>query len=212
MRFKDRADAGRQLAHLLEEKLKIHNRSNYVVVSLLRGGVIVGQEISEILSIKHLPLVVTKISAPFESELAIGALCYSTRWLDLQSIKQLGITDQQLQEMVELAQKKFNQYLNQYPLSEPIYQSIKNKTTILTDDGVATGATIRAAYQFLKKQHPKKIILAIPAAPSDFYASEFDRVFILTVSSQYHAVSQFYEDFPQIDNQEIKQLFRCIGI
>ncbi|NCO88823.1 hypothetical protein AUK04_04235 [Candidatus Roizmanbacteria bacterium CG2_30_33_16] len=206
MRFKDRTDAGKQLVFVLQKNLKIRKKNNYIVISLLRGGIIIGNEISKSLGIKHFPLIVAKIPSPYNPELAIGALCFSKRWLDQQMIKQMGLTNKQLRSAISIAQQKFDNYVNQFSLLEENYRFLKNKNIILTDDGVATGATIKAAFLFIKSLRPKKIVLAVPVALTDFSASEFNQVIILHTSASFSAVSRFYENFSQVSNEKVALL------
>ena len=203
MKYKDRPDAGKKLASVLQKNLKIQNRNNYAVISLLRGGVVIGKEISQTLNIKHFPLAVSKIPAPHNPELAIGALCFSKHWLDRERIRQMGLTNKQLQSSLLTARQKFQNYVNQFNLLENNYRNLRNKNVILADDGAATGATINAAYLFIKSLHPTKMILAVPVAPADFSISGFDQVIILHTSINFSAVSQFYESFPQISNEKV---------
>lgn len=200
MLFQDRLDAGNQLADRLTGY-----KNNSIVVSLLRGGVIVGDAIAKKLKIPHLFLAAVKISHPDQSELAIGALCFNKIYLDNQYVSFFDkkTTNQQ----VKNAKIKFSSYLKRFNLKKISFKTIKNKTVILVDDGIATGATVKAALIFLKSQGPKKIILAVPVTPTDFKNPGFDEIIILHCDPSFSAVSQFYQNFPQIEDEEIFSIY-----
>jgi len=206
MIFKDRAEAGEKLAEVLvkdEELLK--ERKNTLVLSLLRGGAMVGKPIAQKLSLPHFPLVAKKISAPFNEELAIGAVCHKECFLDQGLIKRLGLDKNQLEAQIKEAKEKQKEYEKKFISKK--FPPLKNKVIILVDDGIATGASVLAAGKFLRKQKVKKVILAVPVAPTDFSLKEFDQVFILHQSPWFSAVSQFYQEFSQLTDEEVKRIF-----
>ncbi|MDO9027588.1 MAG: phosphoribosyltransferase family protein [Candidatus Roizmanbacteria bacterium] len=200
MLFQDRLDAGNQLADRLA-----YYKNNSIVVSLLRGGVIVGDAIAKKLKIPHLFLAVVKISHPYQPELAIGALCFNKIYLDNQYVSFFDkkTTNQQIKN----AKIKFSSYLKRFNLKKLGYKKLKSKAVILVDDGIATGATIKAGLFFIKSQKPKKIILAVPVAPADFENPGFDEIIILNCDPSFSAVSQFYESFPQVEDKEIFSIY-----
>lgn len=201
MIFKDRVDAGKKLGKIItKEKI-----TNAIVVSLLRGGVVVGQEISKKLKILHLPLAVAKIPAPFQSELAIGALCFDFVFLEPQIVDSLNIDKITIKKQISLAKNKFNSYLKKFKLRKNVYK-LKNKTIILVDDGIATGSTIKASLLFLKSLKPKKILVAVPVSLTKFNISKIADSIILYNNDNFSSVSQFYRNFPQVEDEEIKRL------
>lgn len=202
MIFKDRAEAGKKLAEILSKK----NLKNLVVISLLRGGVVVGEEISRRLKINHLPLAVAKIPAPYQSELAIGALCFDFTYLESRIVISLNIDKPTIKKQVNIAKEKFRSYLERFNLKKSIYKKIKNKIVVLVDDGIATGSTVKAALLFVKSLKPRKIILVSPVAPTDFINPGFDQLIILHYDPSFSSVSQFYLDFPQVEDEEIKKI------
>lgn len=203
MIFKDRVVAGKKLAELLAEK----SLKKAVVISLLRGGVILGQEISRKLKILHLPLAVAKIPAPFQSELAIGALCFDFIYLESHIVDSLNIDKPTIKRQIAIAKKKFFSYSKKFNLNKSLYK-VKNKNVIIADDGVATGSTVKAALLFVKSLKPKRIILASPVGPSDFENPGFDEVVILYWDANFSSVSQFYKNFPQVEDEEVLRLLR----
>jgi len=201
MIFKDRVEAGKKLAKILSKK----NLKNAIVVSLLRGGIIVGQEIAKKLKVHHFPLAVAKIPAPQQSELAIGALCFDFTYLESRIVNSLYIDKPTIKKRVNIAKEKFKSYLKRFNLKKSNYK-LKNKAVILVDDGIATGSTVKTALLFVKSLKPKKIILASPVAPGDFENPGFDDFIILHRDPTFSSVSQFYLDFPQVEDEEIKRL------
>ncbi|MBI5123371.1 phosphoribosyltransferase [Candidatus Roizmanbacteria bacterium] len=200
MLFQDRLDAGNQLVDKLTDY-----KNNSVVVSLLRGGVIVGNVIAKKLKIPHLFLAVVKISHPDQPELAIGALCFNKIYLDNQYVS--FFDKKTINQQIKNAKIKFSSYLKRFNLKKLDYKKLKNKTVILVDDGVATGATTKISLLFLKSQVPKKIILAVPVAPVDFDGPGFNLMIILHHDQPFTAVSQFYRNFPQVEDGEIFSIY-----
>ncbi len=195
MIFKDRKEAGKKLADLLKKKLK---KVDYVV-SLLRGGVIVGQEIADNFKVLHLFLPVAKVSHPFNSELAIGALCFDKIYWENENILEVF-------PQIKIAKEKFCSYLKRFCLKKSDFKKIKNKVVVLVDDGIATGSTVKAAALFLKSQKIKRLILASPVAPTGFNSNKFNQIIIFHRDPFLSAISQYYESFPQVEDEEIKRL------
>ena len=210
MIFKDREEAGEKLSELLKkDRSFIRNKKNAVVVSLLRGGVVVGNIIAKKLKVKHLPLVVTKIPAPYNPELGIGALCFDVTYLENQTISPLSLNHFSIQSQIKIAKNKFDLYCKKFFINKKVYsRQIKNKIIILVDDGIATGSSIKTALLFLKTKKPKKIFLAVPVAPTDFNIKGFDKVFILHRDPYFSSVSQFYQSFPQVEDEGIKKIIK----
>lgn len=207
MIFKDRSDAAIQLAHILKDDSLIKTSKNLVVVSLLRGGAAVGKVLSDELKAVHVPLAVAKIPAPGSNELAIGAICFDITFLEKYTIHHLGLNRQQIIPQIGYAREKFERYVSTFHLNENMYEkSITGKTVILTDDGIATGATVKAACLFLRTLKPAKLILAVPVAPAGFEIPGFEKIYILHWNADFSPVSHFYEKFPQVGDDEVKRL------
>lgn len=214
MIFASRADAGKKLAsHLLSSPTIRAHRSRLVVASLVRGGVPVGYEIARRLVIPHYPLVVKKIGAPGQEELAVGAVCGDEVFLNTHLIARLGLSSVEIKKQVTVAKQKYKEYMEKF---RPSRAYIKNKHVLVVDDGVATGSTVFAACRYLKKRYAQKIYLAVPVAPADFdhkknpFSSEkcFDEVFILVSNPHFSSVSQFYRSFPQITDIQALPYFK----
>lgn len=207
MIFKDREDAALKLYSLIKnDSLIKKNKKLIVVLSLLRGGAVLGSVLAKKLGVSHLPLVVTKIPAPYNPELAIGALCFDVTYLEARVVNEIGLSKSEISEQIKFAEHKFIEYCSHFNIKEKGYSQLKNKIVIITDDGVATGATIKAAILFTKLKKPKKIILAIPVAPESFKVSGVSKEYILHKDPYLASVSQFYQDFPQVEDAEVKAL------
>lgn len=202
MIFKDRADAGTQLTKLIQKNYRLEEKP--IIVSLLRGGVIVGDIIAKNLSLIHLSLAVTKIPAPYEPELAIGALCFNDIYLNKSIIDSLSLTKSEIDQQIKLAKNKFVDYCNRFNIKNQDFSIIKNKVVILVDDGVATGSTAHAASLFLKHKEVKKVILCSPVAPTNFDKHGFDQLLTLYQDLHLSFISRFYQNFPQVEDEEVK--------
>lgn len=208
MIFKDRADAGRKLlVRLFQDEDIKKNTKKVVVASLLRGGVPVGSVIARGLAVKHFPLIVSKIPAPHNPELAIGALCFDITYLEKKIIESLRLDKPSIQNQIKIAREKFSAYRNRFNIRKTAYtRGLKNKIVILVDDGIATGSTIKAGMLFIKTKKAKRVFLAVPVAPVDFTTVGVDKEFFLYKDMGFGAVSQFYEHFPQVEDNQVKRL------
>lgn len=208
MIFKDRTDAGRKLlVRLFEDPNIKKSKRKVVVVSLLRGGIVVGNTIAVGLQAKHLPLAVTKIPAPHNPELALGAVCFDVTYLEKNVVNSLGLTKGEIANQIDVAQEKFNSYAKRFSIKKAKYSRVfKNKLVILVDDGIATGSTVKVAILYLKIKKPKSIYLAVPVAPYDFSVVGVDKEVILHKDFGFGAVSQFYASFPQVEDDEVKKI------
>lgn len=211
MLFKDRSDAGIQLVQrIAKDQVIMKDKKRLVVASILRGGVLVGYEIAKKLSLPHLFLSIAKIRHPHNEELAIGAVCNGEYFLDAYHINRLELTEKIIYKQIKNAIKKQKKYTKKFVKSEvdldSIEVDIKNKTVIIVDDGIATGASVNAALQYMKKKEAKKIMLAVPVSPADFEASGFDHAVILHKTDSFHAVSQFFQEFNQVKDQDILKM------
>jgi len=207
MIFNDRFHAGKILAQRLL-KLKL-NRKNVIVAAIPRGGVAVAVEVSNLLNVSIFPLVIKKIGAPNNPELAIGA-CASwgkpvwDRWL----IADLKISADYLKK--ELFNKKREAQAREKFLDVKISPAkFKGKIVIVVDDGLATGQTVVAAAKIIRTFEPKELILAVPCgspAVIEKVEADYDKVICTERSTDYWAVGQFYKDFAPVSDEEVRQL------
>ena len=204
--FADRADAGRQLAAGLAEYAR---QESTVVLALPRGGVPVGVEVATSLDAPLDVYVVRKLGVPGREELAMGALAGDgTCVVDEELVESLGVAPQELdaavaRESAEIARRE-RAYRNARPAPE-----LAGKTVIVVDDGLATGATMRAAAIALRRHKPAKLVVAVPVAAPRTCASlaqEVDRVVCAFTPEPFHAVGLYYENFDQIGDDEVRRL------
>ncbi len=205
--FLSRQDAGISLAQkLIQSKILAD-----IVIGLPRGGILVALEISHKLKIPLDTLMVKKIGASFNQELAIGAISLDNiSYVDEVLISILGIDKKLVQYEITKQSKNLKK-------REKILRSgkkslvVKNKKVILTDDGVATGATVFAAISWLRKHHAKKIILALPLAPQELIGklqNQVDLCIILETPVNFASVGQFYQDFKEVSDEEVIKILR----
>jgi putative phosphoribosyl transferase len=202
-RFQNRHDAG----HFLAGKLQAFaNRPNVVVLALPRGGVPVGYEVAKALNVPLDVFVVRKLGVPSSPELAMGAIASGgIRVLNEDVIQELGITSQMIDkvaadEAMELKRRETTYRRGREPLA------VAGRTVILVDDGLATGASMRAAVQALRHRQPERIIVAVPvgaAATCEQLRTEADEVVCGRHPSDLNAIGFWYEDFRQTTDEEI---------
>jgi len=184
--FKDRIEVGRNLA----QKLLPLKKGSDLVVAIPRGGIIVGYEISRLLKLPLVPLVVKKVPTLGEPELAAGAVGpegFST-----------GKKSRKIEKMVS---ERIERYDSQTDFEE--------KRIILTDDGVATGATIETAIFYLKEKKAALITVAVPVVTKNEFERLgllADRVVALTTPDEFTSIGEFYENFTQVTDEEVIQL------
>lgn len=201
--FRDRRDAGRILA----QKLSVYSgRSDMMVLALPRGGVPVAYEVALALNAPLDIFSVRKLGLPGQEELAIGAIASGgVRVLNEDIIHALSIPEEMInrvaqQELQEL-QRREHSYRGDRPAPD-----VDGKTVILIDDGLATGASMRAAVVGVRAQHPARIIIAVPtAAPETCNALEFnvDEIVCAITPEPFFGVSRWYANFSQVADEEV---------
>ena len=200
--LKDRIEAGL----LLSEKLKKYQNSNTIVLAVPRGGVPVGYVIAKNL---HLPLDIVlskKIGHPNNKEFAIGAVSSDSMILDEHPNIPRKYIDSEIIRLRQLMKHKYELYMgNRKPLD------LKGKNIILVDDGIATGNTLLASINMLRKKNPAKIIVAIPVIPYEnvpVFEKNTDEFIYLIASKYFTGVGGFYEVFNQVEDNEVIELLR----
>ena len=206
VRFRDRAEAGRALARALSHYA---GRDDVVVLALPRGGVPVGHEVAKQLGAPLDVFLVRKLGVPGHEELAMGAIASGgVLVLDEGVLRWLGISEQQLQ-------KTLAKELDQLRRREAAYRDgrrlpdLKGKTVILVDDGLATGASMQAAARAVRRHEPARIVIAVPVASRatcDKFRDEVDDVVCAITPVPFHAVGNWYEDFSQTTDDEVREL------
>lgn len=205
MVFRDRQDAG----HHLAERLLPYQKEDCLILALPRGGVMVGYEVAKRLQKPLDILVVRKIGAPGHEELAVGAIGPENvvvwNW-DL--LNYLRFHPEDLEGIVQREKNELNRRLKAFRGERP-FPVLQGKTAIIVDDGLATGATARAAIQAIKVLKPGKLVLAVPVGSSATVSElrqEVDALVCLETPTEFSAVSQWYERFPQNSDQEVVAL------
>ena len=208
MTFRDREDAGQQLAKQLEAYA---DTEDVVVLGIPRGGVPVAFEIAHAL---HLPLdifLARKLGVPGQEELAFGAIAAGDgRFLDQRIIDATGISDEQIEQITQATKAKLEERAVLYRGDRPPLR-VDGRTVILVDDGVATGASIYAALRALRHLKPKKLVIAAPVAPrstTDWLRSPADDLVVLYAPEHFYAVGRFYERFSQVSDEKVVDLLR----
>lgn len=200
--FKDRAEAGQLLA---KELIQYKNKKDVLVLGIPRGGIVVAYEMAKALKAPLDIIVIKKIGFPGQEELALGAVGIDSYYLNEEL--SAGISEDYIKEHVKQKQQEVKKRYELFRGKKAMY-SVKNKIVIVVDDGIATGATMIMAVQILKKQNPKKIVLAIPVAPPDTVKklkTIADEVICLHAPVFFMAIGQFYHEFQQVEDEEAKQ-------
>ena len=201
-RFRNRASAGREL---LQKLIKFKNDPNAVVVGLLRGGIVTASEVAMGLSLPLGFLVIKKIGAPNDPELAIGAVTDSGEvFIDEKMISEMKIDKSYVES--ETAKKREEARMR----TEKYQMYVKNpspsdKTVILVDDGIATGATMIAAVRSMSKYRARKVVVAIPMGPSEHLEKvrrEVDEIVSLGEDLNLSSVGEYYDEFSEVTDEE----------
>jgi putative phosphoribosyl transferase len=204
--FRDRTDAGR---HLAEQLVMYTGRPNLLVLALPRGGVPVAFEVAKALNAPLDVFLVRKLGVPGHEELAMGALASGgVIVLNDDVVGPLRIPDQVIDRVAAVEQRELERRERLYRGDRPPIDA-RGRTAILVDDGLATGATMRAAAAALRRQQPARIVIAVPtAAPEtcDEFRAEVDDIVCAITPDPFYAVGLWYEDFSQTTDDEVRYL------
>ena len=205
--FIGRAEAGELIALELE---RFRNKKA-VVLGIPRGGVIVAGQIAQSLNIDLDVILSHKLGAPANPELAIGAVCEDgTIFIDKRLARYVGadegyIEQEKSRQLQEIA-RKVQSYRKIIPKI-----GLKQRLVIVTDDGVATGATMRAALWAIREEKPEKIIMALPVGPKDTVtqlSEAADETVCLKTPPSFEALSRFYKNFGQVEDEELMKILK----
>ena len=206
MLFRDRTHAGQVLAEKLQEYA---GRPDVLVLGLPRGGVPVAYEVARALRAPLDVFIVRKLGAPGQPELAMGAIASGgVRVLNPEIIRVLGISEREIEELTARERREIGQRERLYRGDRPPLE-VAGRTIILVDDGLATGSTMRAAAAALRRAGPAKIVVAVPVAAQatcEVLAAEVDQVICATTPEPFFAVGQWYEQFTQTTDDEVREL------
>lgn len=209
--FVDRAEAGRVLASKLSA---YRGRDGVIVLGLPRGGVPVAFAVAGAL---HVPLdvfVVCKLGTPWNKELAMGAIAEGgVQVLDLSMVRDLCVSEKNIQDAAAIGQKELE-------CREALYRGgrtpldLTGKTVILVDDGIATGCSILAAIAATRRQKAARVVVAVPVVPAsgcNAMRMEADEVISVVEPETFLAVSQWYQDFSQVSDEDVQLLLKVAG-
>jgi len=204
-RFRNRTDAGRQLA----EKLAAYaNRPDVLVLALPRGGGPVAFELARAFGAPLDVFLVRKLGVPGYEELAMGAVATGgVRVLNDEIVRGLGISEHEIDAVVARELRELSRRDRLYRGDRPP-SDVAGRTVILVDDGLATGATMRAAVQALRQQQPGRIVAAVPTASPDtcqVLKAEADDVICAMTPEPFFAVGHWYDDFTQTTDDEVRE-------
>jgi putative phosphoribosyl transferase len=206
VRFRNRAEAGRALARALS---RYAGRDDVVVLALPRGGVPVAYEVAKELGSPLDVFLVRKLGVPGHEELAMGAIASGgVLVLDERVLRWLGISEDQIQKTLARELEELRRREAAYRHGRSL-TDLKGKTVILVDDGLATGASMQAAARAVRRHEPARIVIAVPVASRatcDQFRDEVDEVVCAVTPEPFYAVGNWYEDFSQTTDDEVREL------
>lgn len=204
--FRDRRDAGVKLADELKD---YKDRKDVLVLALPRGGVITGYEVASFLRCPLDIIIVRKIGFPGEPELAVGAVSETgTVFLNQSIISTYGVSDKYINGEISSQKAEIQRRVDLYRKGKKI-PDLKEKVIILVDDGIATGATMKAAISALKAEGIKRLVAAIPVAPpetAEELRQEVDELVCLETPYDFMAVGSYYQDFTQVSDEKVVEI------
>ena len=206
MPFRDRLDAGRRLA----EALAHYKDQRPIVLALPRGGVPVAAEVADAFKAPLDLILVRKIGVPYQPELAMGAVVDGPDPLVVRNedvIRMSGVSEEEFaqvrdRELAEIGRRRIRY------LGDRSHPELEGQVVIVIDDGVATGATAHAALRAIRNQKPRRLILAVPVAPTDTLrelSGEADEIVCLEDHELFMAIGDYYADFRQISDEEVTE-------
>ncbi|HET6800919.1 MAG TPA: phosphoribosyltransferase family protein [Nitrososphaeraceae archaeon] len=214
MLFRDRTDAAKQLAerlYWLKNEIQ-ENKSSVVIVAVPRGGVVIGNIIASQLGAKLDLVVSRKIGAPFNPELAIGAVMPDGSYFLNDVAEMMNVSQDYIESQIEKEVKEIDRRLIEFRGDREYYNELEDKIVVLVDDGIATGATILASAKWIKDKHNcKQLIIAVPLAPGEILEDlkrVADKVIVLHTPEPFGAVGRFYHDFNQVSDDEVKEMMK----
>ena len=205
-RFRDRAAAGKELAEAVAE---YGGRSDVLVLALPRGGLPVGAEVARALGAPLDLMLVRKLGVPGHEELAMGAVASGgVRVLNDEVVRAVEVDEEAIESVARRERSELERREHAYREGRPPPE-IAGRTVVLVDDGLATGATMRAAISALRELDPGRIVIAVPVAPPqtcEALRGDADDVVCLVAPDPFMAIGVWYEDFPQLTDEQVREL------
>ena len=205
--FQNRVEAGRRLA----EKLSEYAGRDVVVLGIPRGGVVIGYEVAKELGASLDIITPRKIGAPNNPELAIGAVTQDgSVILNPEIVQYLDVPEKYIEQEKRRQIKEIERRMSKYREDE-VYPKLEGRTVILVDDGIATGATMRAAIASIRRQKPSMLIMAVPVGARDTIyrlKREVDKLVCLSTPEPFYAIGQFYRNFEQTTDDAVITLLQ----
>jgi putative phosphoribosyl transferase len=202
--FRDRLQAGRALGAALRA---YRGRNDVLVLALPRGGVPVACEVADFLGSQVDLMIVRKLGTPGQEELAMGAIASGgVRVMNRDVVESLQIPERAIAEVERRERREIERREHAYRGQRP-RPAVAGQCVILVDDGVATGATMRAAIAALRQSKPARVVIAVPVAPPDtvdVLRSEADEVVCLAMPEPFRAIGCWYVEFPQLSDEEVR--------
>ncbi len=202
--FKDRFDAGRQLAKALQH----YKNRDGVILAVPRGGVEIGYVLARELDLPLEVVLSKKIGHPNQPEFAIGAVSLESRIVNERPDVSEEYIEKETNRLRQLLRERYKSY---YGDRQPL--SLEDKIVIVVDDGIATGNTLLSTVELVRHHRPRWVVVAIPVAPPDSLrhieqAKGVDEVVCLLAPRDFYAVGQFYENFDQVEDEEVRRLLK----
>ena len=209
--FRDRAEAGKRLAERVNRSVR---DTESLVLALPRGGVPVGFEVARALNAELDIFLVRKLGLPGQEELAIGAIASGgVRVLNEALVEELQLSRNLIEQITAREEPELKRREELYREGQPA-APVRGRTVILVDDGLATGSTMKAAAQALRRQEPERVIVAVPVAAKqtcDEFRRDVDEVICAYTPAPFMAVGIWYEDFSQTTDHEVQHLLELAG-
>jgi len=211
MLFKDRTEAGK----ILGGRLREYQGRNALILALPRGGVPVAAAVATALNAELDVVITRKIGAPGNPELAIGAVTGDgTVLLNDSLVSSLGVEKDFIDLKVKQAESEIQEYIRRYRGERPV-PKVAGRIVLIVDDGIATGYTVMAAAEAILRKGPEELVIAVPVAPREsvYELEQATGCQVITVAqpSFFVAVGQFYEDFKQVSDEEVRNILRDYG-
>jgi predicted phosphoribosyltransferase len=222
LKIKNRESAGNILAESIRDILKKEARSNIIIVGLPRGGLIVAQIIAKKLSCNLDMILVKRLRAPYNEEMAIGAVTEDgTTYLNQPLIEELKISDEYINSELSYQLEEIKRLANMYYEGRKNFldekgSTVTGKTIIIVDDGAATGSTIMATVKSFRNRHdPKRFIVAIPVSPKStvnlLKREGIEHVEVITspADNNFRSIEQFYHNFDQVRHSQVLEIIHA---